>query len=280
MKKVKCAFQDYTEDNLPLTRRDVFLNCYKERFSVLFKLGLICLILVVPFVVISFLKESYILYALEKLTDKTETNIVSIFLDAELTFGVVKIVCYCIFAIFFAGVVQILRQTLWDEPLFFVDDFKNGIKNNAIRFCITAIILALIDFVLNMYSKGILKSVLNGIFVSFILPVSVWYVLQTIYYKSKITIAIKNAEILYLKTIPITLLLLICTILPFWCVTHLVSLLIVRYIVLFAMSLFYIVPITMFWMLYACHIFDKIVNKEYNPQIYRKGMRPLPDDNV
>ena len=34
----------------------------------------------------------------------------------------------------------------------------------------------------------------------------------------------------------------------------------------------------MCWMLYASHIFDKYINKEHYPQIYRKGMRKIEEE--
>ena len=52
----------------------------------------------------------------------------------------------------------------------------------------------------------------------------------------------------------------------------------VKYIVLIVLDLFYIVPLTMCWMLYASHIFDKYINKEHYPQIYRKGMRKIEEE--
>lgn len=274
MKKVKCAFQDYTEENLPSTRRDVFKNCYKERFAILLGLGLICLVLVTPFVLVSFLKESYLLDALEKIEQNAQLDAASVYFGAELVFGMIHIVCYAIFALFFSGVVQVLRQMLWDEPLFFRDDFKNGLKSNAIRFATAALLLAAIKFLLNLYVAGVIRYVLNGIFVSFVLPTAAWYALQGVYYKAPTISAIKNAEVLYLKTVPATLLLLLATIVPFWIVNRFVSMLAVRYAAVLALALLYVVPLTMCWMLYACHTFDELVNKEHNPQIYRKGMQP------
>lgn len=276
MKKLRCSFQDYTEEDRPLTRKEVFFSCYKERFSLLLKLGLICMLLVVPFVIVSFLKESYLSGALEGIEDQAERS--TIYFGAELVFGAAKILCYLIFALFFSGVTQILRQTLWDEPLFFGDDFKNGLKSNSIKFGVTALILAVMNYLLNLYSANILKYILNGIFVSIILPVAVWFALQGIYYKAKVGVAIKNAEIIYLKTIPVSLLLLICTVVPFWLLENFVAHLVIRYVVLLALALFYIVPLTMCWMLYGCHIFDKLVNKDEHPEIYRKGMQREQDD--
>lgn len=274
MKKNKCAFQEYTEYDLPGTRKEVFYNCYKERFSILLRLGLICLVLLLPFTVVSFLKESYIASALENLQESTRSEIDAIYFGAELVFGTMKIVCYVIFAVFFAGVMQIVRQMLWDEPLFFGDDWKNGLLGNSSRFGVTALLLATVKFLLNLYAVGIVRYLLNGVFVSFVLPTAAWYALQGVYYKAPTLSAIKNAEILYLKTVPATLILLIATILPFWLVQTWITLLLARYIVLFVLAVFYVVPLTMCWMLYANHTFDKLVNKELNPQIYRKGMRP------
>ena len=130
----------------------------------------------------------------------------------------------------------------------------------------------------NLLIVGFILIIIASIFVVIILPVTIWFLLQSIYYNLSVFASIKYAMLLYIKTLPVTLLLLVCTIVPFWLITNLISLLLVKYIVLIVLYLFYIVPLTMCWMLYASHIFDKYINKEHYPQIYRKGMRKIEEE--
>lgn len=164
---------------------------------------------------------------------------------------------------------------LWNEPIFFGDDFNKGFKSNSLRFGVTTFLLALINYALSMLTGSITAYVLIGVFLAIILPVSIWFMLQGIYYRLGILASIKNSFLMYLKTFPFTILLLACTVVPFWLVENLIAYMLVKYLVFIVLVVIYIIPLTMCWLLYALHIFDKYLNKEHYPQIYRKGMRKI-----
>lgn len=54
---------------------------------------------------------------------------------------------------------------------------------------------------------------------------------------------------------------------------NLMPLLMVKYLLFIALAIFYVVPLTMCWMLYASHIFDQYINEKHYPSMYRKGMK-------
>lgn len=279
MKKMKCTQDDYTASDLPLTRKDVFFECYKERFSLIFKIGLICLLSLLPAFLVKFTKDLYIISAISSLTEPTEEAILNIYYSANAVYGLFEVGAFVVFGVLFAGVVQILRQMLWNEPIFFCDDFKNGLKSNAVRFGTSAFILAMINYLLNMLTESLWTYILSGGFIALILPVAVWFGLQNIYYRVSVVASIKNAILMYTKTLPATVLLFVATIIPFWLATSVINFVFIKLIVLLVMGLFYVVPLTMCWILYALHIFDKYINQEQYPEIYRKGMRKLTEEN-
>lgn len=279
MKKMKCATEDYTANDLPLTRKDVFFECYKEHFSLLFRIGLVCLLTLLPAFIVMFMKDLYIISATSTLPEQTEESMLEIYYSANAVYGLMEIGAFVFFGILFAGVVQLLRQLLWNEPIFFGDDFKNGLKNNALRFGTAAFLLATINYLLNMLTESLWTYTLSGGFVVLILPVAVWFGLQNIYYQVGVFGSVKNAILMYTQTFPATMLLFMATIIPFWLVTNLISFVFIKLIVLLVMALFYVVPLTMCWILYALHIFDKYINQEQYPEIYRKGMRKLTEEN-
>ena len=279
MKKMKCAQEDYTASDLPLTRKDVFFECYKERFSLIFKIGLVCLLSLLPAFIVMFMKDLYIISATSTLPEQTEEAILNIYYSANAVYGLFEVGAFVVFGVLFAGVVQILRQMLWNEPIFFGDDFKNGLKSNAVRFGTSAFILAMINYLLNMLTESLWTYILSGGFIALILPVAVWFGLQNIYYRVSVVASIKNAILMYTKTLPATVLLFVATIIPFWLATSVINFVFIKLIVLLVMGLFYVVPLTMCWILYALHIFDKYINQEQYPEIYRKGMRKLTEEN-
>lgn len=277
MKKMESTTNDYTEADLPLTRKDVFFDCYKERFSLIFRLGLMCFSFLVPLIIISILRDAYVYSAWLAQPEQTNENYIAVCYAADAVFGLFKIIAQTLFAVLFAGVVQIQRQMLWNEPIFFGDDFKKGLKSNSLRFGVTTFILALINYALSMLTGSITAYILIGVFLAIILPVSIWFMLQGIYYRLGVLASIKNALLMYLKTFPFTILLLVCTVVPFWLITNLIPYMLAKYLVLIVLAVIYIIPLTMCWMLYALHIFDRYLNKEHYPQIYRKGMRKIEE---
>ena len=279
MKKMKCAQEDYTANDLPLTRKDVFFECYKERFSLIFKIGLVCLLSLLPAFIVMFMKDLYIISATSTLPEQTEEAILNIYYSANAVYGLFEVGAFVVFGVLFAGVVQILRQMLWNEPIFFGDDFKNGLKSNAVRFGTSAFILVMLNYLLNMLTESLWTYILSGGFIVLILPVAVWFGLQNIYYRVGGFASIKNAILMYTKTFPVTMLLFVATIIPFWLATSVINFVFIKLIVLLVMGLFYVVPLTMCWILYALHIFDKYINQEQYPEIYRKGMRKRTEEN-
>lgn len=273
MKKRKCAAEDYTEADFPATRKDVFCDSYREHFLLILRLGLLTLLLLLPAIIIICVRDIYILNVVGSLEDATTSDIDAVYYSANMLFGLFSVVAETLFAVLFAGVLQIVRQLLWNEPIFFGDDFKNGLKSNALRCGVLVFILALINYGCKMINVSWVNTLVYSIVLVVIIPVAIWIVLFGLYYKPGVFASIQNAVIMYFKTFPVTVLLLICTVVPFWAVIAFVPLLLVKYLVLIVLALFYIVPLVMCWVLYALHVFDIFINKENYPEIYRKGMR-------
>lgn len=272
MKKVKCAARDYTNYDLPKTRKEVFTQRYKEHFPLLLRLGIFILLFLLPMLLITLMCDVYIISTMEALGELTADTKAAVYYTANVIFGLMQVLAFTLFAVLFSGIVQILRQLLWDEPVFFSDDFKKGLKSNGFRYGVTGAILALIAYYSNLLDGSAVTASLFGLVPITVLPVAIWMSLYGIYYKLGILPSIKTAVMLYLKTLPVTLLLLICTVAPFWLVKF-ISVMLIKYLVYIVLAVFYVVPLTMCWILYASHIFDKYINKEHYPTMYRKGMK-------
>lgn len=273
MRRPKCAPNDFTEADLPGTRRQVFFDCYKEHFSVILRAGLLCFLFLFPVLATEFLRDVYIVGAVASLPESTDAAIAAVYHTADVIFGLAGIVAFSLFAAFLSGVVRILRQTIWGEPLFFWDDFRIGFKSDALRFASVALLLAIQNYLVNLLERTFYAYVLYGAFAVIVLPIGAWMILQTVCYRLKWFASAKNAVIYYVRTLPATILLIGGTVLPFFLVRR-ISSMSVKYAVLAFLSVFGVVPLVMVWMLYAFHTFDRYLNREHYPQIYRKGMRP------
>lgn len=273
MKKMKCTANDFTEQNLPGTRKQVFFDCYREHFSLIFRIGLLCMLFLIPVLVVAFMRDVYFIHAISSLEEQTTEKMMAVYYSANAIYGFANIFAFALFAALFSGIVRVIRQLLWGEPLFFWDDFKNGIKSDALRFAVIAFLLALMDYLLNLLDNSMMTYALFGTFIAVVLPIAMWVLLQSVYYSLKLSGILKNAAIYHIKTFPVTLLLIACTAVPFWLV-GVIPIIAVKYLVFTLLAVFGVLPLAMTWLLYACHTFDRYVNKEHYPSIYRKGMRP------
>ena len=141
-RKMKCTADDYTENDLPLTRKDVFCECYKEHFRLIFNTGLLCLAFLIPVIIVSFMRDMYVISAVGQLKEQTVEKVSAMVYQADAVYGLFQILAQTLFAVLFAGVVQFLRQLLWNEPIFFGDDLKRGFKSNSLRYGITVFVLS------------------------------------------------------------------------------------------------------------------------------------------
>ena len=277
MRKMKCTTKDFTEADLPLMRKDMFFDCYKEQFSLILRVGLLCLLFLLPMLLVLFFRDMYIIGALKTLEEQTAENIQEVYMSANVVFGAMEAVASVIFFVLFAGIAQVLKQLCWGEPIFFGDDFKNGLKDNGSRFAVVGIVLSAVGYFVGLMSSSSLFFVVFVMYAAVFVPIGIWILLQSLYYRLPWTKAIKNATLYLVRTLPVTILLLACITLPFWLVTTFVSLIAVRYMLLAILAVFYAVPVALAWILYALKTFGECINKKYFPEMYRKGLRPVDE---
>lgn len=278
MRRLKCAKKDFTEADLPLTRRQMFFDCYREQFSLILRLGLVCLLILFPMLVVLLTRDMYLIGAIKGVGEETPEKLQQIYASANAVFGALELLASVFFFVLFSGVAQILRQLCWGEPVFFSDDFKRGVRENAGRFTVVGVLLSLIRYLLGLLSGSVYFYLLFGIFAALFMPLGLWILLQTLYYRLRWAEVIKNATFYLVRTFPMTVLLLACTVVPFFLVSTFVTMLTVRYLLLVVLAVLYVVPLTMAWILYALQTFDENINKQHHPEVYRRGLRPIASD--
>ena len=272
MKKWKCCEHDITEADMPETRRQVFVECYTEQFSTILQLGFTAFIMTLPVLSAILWRDSSILRAATQ--DDTHEQLIELYKAANFKFGAIIAVAISLSFGLFSGVIRVLRQLVWREPIFYKEDMRIGWTNDLGSFFLISFFAAATSYLLDQLSASILTYMMWGFYVVVILPVMIWMLLQTVYYRVGTLACIRNAVRYYLRTVPQTLLLLLCSALPFWIVLTLIPYSFVKYLVLILLVYFYVIPMMMVWLLYACYIFDDMTNATQYPQIYRRGLRP------
>lgn len=276
-KTTKQAQQDFTFAQLPHNRAEVFADCYKMRFVTILCLGLVMLLFCLP------------LFGVQLFTDIVGNSIYDRLLKGELTdaeatsslnslrvlTSVIAIPCWVCFAVGLSGVMRIIRQLAWGDPVFFFSDFRQGIKDSVGRFVAVFAICATLNFVQVFCVRwlsglSVIAYAPSVLLVVVALPAAVWMSLQTVVYNVKFGKCFTNAIAFYGRTIfqTLGLVLLACAV---WAVTLIASLM-VKYIV-FAVIVVLVLPaylLTSF--LFASGVFDKFLNKESFPDYYDKGV--------
>lgn len=273
MKKMKCRTEDYTEADFPATRKDVFFDCFREHFSVILKLCFLCFLCFLPVFFVMLLRDLHLAASIKSLGENPDKDVLaSVVKFVSLVYGGAEVVAFAIFGFLFAGIAQILRQLCWGEPIFFGEDFKTGLKSNGARFLVISLLAALTRYAASVTDTWVSMYLLPPMFYVITLPIGIWFLLQSVYYKLGVVPCVKNSVLFYVKTVPFTLLLLALTVAPTFVVKTFVANFAAKYLTTLLAALIYYVPITMVWLLYAGYVFDKFINKEHYPSYYRKGM--------
>ncbi len=271
--KPKARATDFTEEDLPANRKEVFQSCFREHFSLLVKLAVLLFVSLLPALILWMVRQLQIHAQIAALSNPDEEMKAAVFFRTNLLFGWSEVVAIVLFGIALAGITAILKRVLWDLPVFFWDDFRKGIKSNGLSFALLFFILGLLTYFLRLMNDSLLQYIAEGLLIFILCPVFFWLMLNRIYYDLSVLQRFENALLFTLKTLPVTLLLSFLTFAPVVAALQLIPLLLVAALVLAFYGSVLLLPLILVWMLYANHVFDRYINREYHPEIYRKGMR-------
>lgn len=275
--KIKRASKDFTINDLPSTRKEVFFDCLKNRFRYLFRCGIYLFLTCIPLLIIVLIKNVAINGINEALINgeivEKEYNI--IFSRYMIMYDILIVVSGFIISIGISGVSRIIRQLGWEEPLFFNKDFSDGIKMNykfiAVHIFILTVVYLISDVAINAGEQfSLLRYIPILIFYFIIIPLVLYSIAQVNIYDISTTKTIKNSLLFFLKSVPV------CIIFSLFIVfTSLVNLIPNFSIgaVIYILIIIFIVPIFyLLWFLYSSYVFDKEINKTYYPEIVDKGI--------
>lgn len=145
--KQKAAKTDFSEQNLPHNRKEVFFDCVKLYWQKLLLLGLIMLACAVPLLTVSAVCDTVQQGLSRQLEDGVIDKVAYKGQAAWLRFAeaLIDIPCFVIVCVGLSGAVRVTRQMIWAEPLFFANDFADGIKQNWLTFCLCGFLVSLLN---------------------------------------------------------------------------------------------------------------------------------------
>ena len=282
-RKPKVAKIDFTEASLPHSRRDVFRDVLKNRWKDLLKVGALLLLFLLPLLVFGAVGEinAANIYAEYKNGAISAETYASEVAASNGAFALIKIIGYIIFSVGIAGSARVLRQIIWDEPLFFFEDFKDGIKIYGGQFALAMFLYGLCAYTAVFFSSatnGILYAIALGLGVFILLPAMFFWLSERTVYASRIGENIRNGFMFYVRTLFKSIGMLLLAFLPFILEYVLEFFGLYNFIFKYSYLLictFLFLPLgIMLWLLYTYSVFDKYINAELFPEILHKGFYP------
>lgn len=270
MYKQKQSSKDFTTNDLPSNRKEVFFDKLKNQYHVLFKSGLVLILFFVPFILSGFFKDYSIWYQTnhDGLSDVDYWRI-------EIMYSLLDIPLHAVLAIGLAGLFRVIKNLSWDTPVFFKEDFKDGVKKNSKQFIIVSIIFSIISLLckLSLSNSNIpelVRYIPSGILIGVVAPLSLVSLNILNLYNAQTGEAYQLSTRFFFGKAGQSFLAYVCVISPLFILF--ISNFMIKYIVLIPVILFVLPLCLLAWFLYTCSLFDRFMNEKNYPSIYDKGV--------
>ena len=268
--------KDYEYSSLPTTRKEAFKDVYRHNFKTIFSCGVMLLLFSLP--LIAFL----IVMNIGRLGMNTDTYseevLESVLLVWDLILNGGVIVLLYVFLIGLMGVMRVLKLLVWQEGINFGHDFRVGIKENikqmTLFYVFGALIYAATYCVYIFLLQFIIGISLILLFTIIFVPIIFWSFYTINVYQTTFFNYLKNGLFFYAHSIGWTLLFVVVVIWPFFLMFIPMNgyLFLIKYPIIILLILFYYPFLLIVGYLYALSKFDKHINQENYPEIYRKGL--------
>ena len=285
-KRSKYRNEDFALNDLPDNRGKQFFDIFKNDWKTLFLSGLILFLFSIPFLTLEFFHWFTIINLPIQLQSQgiDEATIYSSLQLTEVIYELGLILCNLIFAVSLAGLARVLKRLVHGEGVLFKDDFFTGIKQNIWHFLLLMFIYSFLRFASQftyIYIKNIpivseiVVGVSTGIFFILFVPIILFMFAQDAIYKMNIWTNFKNSYQLAIRSI---LVILIFSLLIFG--TYFIRYIPLIYVELIVWGFIIIISPLYFLSLslFTMSKFDRYINKDNYPEVYRKGLRP--DGNI
>lgn len=270
--KFKPAKKEFGVNDLPLNRKAQFLDFFKTRPALFLEIGGLLLLFFIPFLVAFLFKYYAVLLPAQK--GLSEAEFLSFYKTNCLVFDAIYCLCFFFVFIGLSGIGRIIRQWAWGNGIYFWHDFAKGVKQNIkiyllfwLLFCLFYFISDLLTLTMgNFFTQYIFAGVALLLF-----PVLMMAMCQSLIYSNKVLKLFGNSFSYCLKKPLFTLLFLLF---PYGvlCLSF-IDMIMVLFLVYVILILIVFPLYVVSWHLHCLSLFDDFTNKEYYPNLYKKGLR-------
>lgn len=256
---------DFTAAQLPSSRPALFWDILKNEHRKLFGAAVLLALFTLPFLALHIFTDfELLMFQKEGVTEVWPHYI----------FLAILPLCTSIYGIGLGGVLRILKRLCYLEPIFFWEDFKLGVKQNAkqcVSFCFFVGISFSICYLGRIsHSEDILWNIPFGIFALSLFPCFLFAFVPLATYSNSFMQNLSLSSRLYLKAFLFNLLPLLLFLVPLF--MEFIPDLAVKYIVFLLFSILVWPLLLLGFFLYETYLLDKYVNKEKFPELYDRGI--------
>ncbi len=273
MKKSKTPQKAFEIEMLPSSRKEQFFDLARHRFFFFIGLGALLLAFALFILGGAFFKDM----SLINLNNSTATE------EEQNTFSfTVKLISYAIQGFGFpvlgfglSGILMPLKNLAWNDPVFFKDDFKSGLKGNGKMFVGIGFLWGLIYFLegaigLLFSNLPWFEAILFGVNLALIYPLLITSLFLTLFYSNSFMATIQKAAAIYFRHFPLLFLSSLCLLLPLFALYIPIFLLKYGFLILWMVAAFPFALLFSFEL--HLHYFDEDVNVSQFPAYYQKGL--------
>lgn len=270
------------ENNLkndrPFDRRDVFLGAFRNEYPTLLKVSLAMLVFAIPAILV-FLWSMLEIYMLGDLGDRAMLELYTI----QTRMYLWLIPAFAILSVGASGAFYVVRRLVWREDLQFFKDFCRGIKQNAPQSICSGVLFSVfigaLSYSVNTLNLNVKLGSVYWIVVilqAFLVAVAVMLLMfqycSIAVYSDGMLKIVKNSFFLVWMSLPRTTLILLATLAPVLLLLTFNSVYWIYLVVMIFMALVGFAYGILLFTLHAHNVFDRFINKDNFPQIYKKGL--------
>ena len=273
MKKSKAPQKAFEIEMLPSSRKEQFFDLAKHRFF--FFIGIGALLFAFSLFILggAFFKDMSLINLNSSTASEEEQNTFSF--TIKLISYVIQGFGFPVLGFGLSGILMPLKNLAWNDPVFFKDDFKIGLKENGKTFVGIGFLWGIVYFLemligLLFSNLPWFEAVLFGINLAFIYPILITSLFLTLYYSNPFMATIQKAAAIYFRHFPLLFLSSLCLLLPSF------ALYIPIFLVKYGVLILWMVAVFPFGLLFSfelhLHYFDEDVNSSQFPSYYQKGL--------
>lgn len=275
--------KDFTLNDLPHNHFDMVKDALARHKRHLLLLGLFSFLFLIPALFLFVWRDVYSLtlsYSVQQGQLTQEEAVSTLFFGQSFLF-LFLLLAFPIYGMFLSGAFAVLRQIIWQEPLFFFHDFFTGIKESLFSTLLSSFLNAIFFYVALFSTHSSLSVYLRFLplilYALFLLPFELVILAQTPIYDFPLHGYLQNGVFIFFRHIFSYIGFSFLFLVPFSFYSLQNLFLKYGFVFLYVFLVYPLLLLVLF--VYSCYVFDKEINRENYPEIYQKGIYPKGDQN-